>query len=604
MSALLTCHNLSKAFGTKQLFEEVSLVINEGDRIGLIGPNGAGKSTLLKIMLGLETPDVGTRALRKHAKVAYVPQIEPFTDEQTLHEVMREALADDHRDDHEKQLSLEKALSQIGFPKGDRKIGGLSGGWKKRLSIATALVKEPELLLLDEPTNHLDLESILWLESFLKSGKYTFLLISHDRTFLERVTSRVIELNRAYPQGTLESQGNYSGFLRRRAEFLETQRKQQQAMAAKVRREVEWLRRSPPARTTKSSSRIKRAHEAIAELAVLKERNRSKNTAVDFQSSQRQTKELVVLDGVSKAYGDNALFSKLSFTLTPGMHLGLCGPNGCGKSTLLKIIAGRVQSDAGEVRQAHGLRMVYFDQMKQELDPEITLKEALATDNDRVIYRGNPIHVNAWAERFLFRREQLPLKVGHLSGGEKSRVRIAQMMLEPADVLVLDEPTNDLDLPTLELLEENLKEFPGALILVTHDRYLMDRVCDLLLGFDSDQSGEVHSYADVLQWEAFQQEKKEAAKTERKQQNYQQRQKKKKASLSYKEKKELAGMEETILEKEGEVEELEEQLALPEIASDSGKVTELYATLEAARAEVERLYARWSELEAKQKGEA
>ncbi len=356
----------------------------------------------------------------------------------------------------------------------------------------------------------MDLEGISWLEKLITSASFACVVVSHDRYFLENISNGMAELSRVYPDGIFRTEGNYSTFLQRREEFLNAQAKHQEALANRVSIEIEWLRRGAKARTTKSKARIDAAGRMIGELAEVNARTQTAVTRIDFNASDRKTKKLIEMLGVSKTLGGRPLFRDLDLTLMPGRRVGLVGANGTGKSTLLKIIRSEITPDAGEVRRADNVRIVYFDQAREQLQPELTLRKALAAHGDSVIYQDQPVHVVAWAKRFLFRTDQLEMPVGRLSGGEKARVLIARLMLEPADVLLLDEPTNDLDIATLEVLEENLTEFPGALVLVTHDRFMLDRVSTLVMGLDGE--GGAQAFAEYAQWEQAQLSKKSPKK--------------------------------------------------------------------------------------------
>jgi ABC transport system ATP-binding/permease protein len=517
MAALLSCSALRKSLGARTLFDNFSLTLAEGDRTGLIGPNGSGKTTLLEILAGNEPPDSGTVAMRKLTRLAYVPQDSLFEPHETVRSVLTAALDGLSLDglsldDDQKHTDLEIMLSRAGFEDADTPAAALSGGWQKRLAIAAALVTAPDVLLLDEPTNHLDLDGILWLERALLAPN-ACLVVTHDRYFLENVATRVAEINRAYPQGAFQVRGNYSEFLERRQEFFEAQSKQQEALAGKVRREVEWLRRGPKARTSKSRSRIDAAGRLIDQLAEATARSVTATAQIDFTPSERKTKRLIEAEGIGKAFGDKRLFQNLNLTLSPGVRVGLVGSNGSGKTTLLKILQGEIEPDEGTIRRAEALRVVHFSQDRTaHFDPQTTLRRMLSPAGDSLIYRERAIHVAGWAKRFLFREEQLEMPMSRLSGGEKARVLIARLMLETADVLFLDEPTNDLDIPTLEVLEESLLEFPGALVLVSHDRYLLDRVSTVVIGLDGGGrarggdwtrgEGEAGVFADYSQWEA------------------------------------------------------------------------------------------------------
>src|SRR5579862_383136 len=473
---LLSVMGAGKSFGAAPLFSGITIHISEGERLGLIGPNGSGKSTLLKIVAGLLEPDTGSRTARKMTRIAYVPQEPEFAAGATVGRVLEEALPAHGLDELERAAAVNVTLGKAGFADGGAMVEALSGGWKRRLSIARELIRNPDVLLLDEPTNHLDLEGILWLEKLLEGAPFAAVVVSHDRYFLENVATEVGEINRAYPDGLFRATGNYADFLELREAFLEAQSEQQAALANKVRREVEWLRRGPKARTGKSRACIDAAHELMGELAEVSARNAVATTRIDFTASGRKTRKLIRADAISKDLGGRRLFRELSLALSPGMRLGLAGPNGSGKTTLLRVLRGEIEADAGWVERADGLRIVYFDQGREQLDPASPLREGLGAHGDSVIYRERPIHVAGWAKRFLFRPDQLDTPVGRFSGGERARIIIARLMLQPADVLLLDEPTNDLDIPTLEVLEESLTDFPGALVLVTHDRYLLDRV--------------------------------------------------------------------------------------------------------------------------------
>ena len=445
--------------------------------------------------------DSGDVAIRKGTRVSCVLQISEFAVGETIRTVVERALDQAQVAQSDRLSRIAEILGRAGFTDLDAKAANLSGGWRKRLAIVEALVQKPEILLLDEPTNHLDLAGIKWLEGVLQNATFASVIVSHDRYFLENVATEVVELNPAYENGALRVSGNYSAFLEAKELYLHAQRNRQEALENRVHTEIDWLRRGPKARTTKSKARIDKAHEMIGELAEMNARTRSSSARIDFSASHRKTKQLITLDGVRYDLGGRTLFRDIHFIITSGMRVGLVGPNGSGKTTLLRLLKGEVQATAGSMRQADSLRIVYFDQ-NRELDPDITLRRALAPDSDSVIYQDRVIHVGAWAARFLFTPEHLNQRIGRLSGGERARVLIAQLMLQPADVLLLDEPTNDLDIPTLEVLEESLLEYPGALVLVTHDRYMLDRVSTVVLGLDG--LGRAERFADYSQWEAWQ----------------------------------------------------------------------------------------------------
>jgi ATP-binding cassette subfamily F protein uup len=575
MPLLINLQEISKAFGAAPLFENVTMTVSDGDRIGLIGPNGAGKSTLLQILAGVQNPDKGIRSVRKLVRVGFVPQDSVFDAGVRVEDL----------------LSPE-TLGRAGFSDGNIEVASLSGGWKKRVSIAQELAKEPDVLLLDEPTNHLDLEGISWLEKLLTSASFACVVVSHDRYFLENISNGMAELSRVYPDGIFRTDGNYSTFLQRREEFLTAQAKHQEALANRVNIEIEWLRRGAKARTTKSKARIDAAGRMIGELAEVNSRTQTSVTRIDFNASDRKTKKLIEMVGVSKTLGGRPLFRDLDLTLMPGRRVGLVGANGTGKSTLLKIIRGEITPDSGEVRRADNVRIVYFDQAREQLQPELTLRKALAAHGDSVIYQDQTVHVVAWAKRFLFRTEQLEMPVGRLSGGEKARVLIARLMLEPADVLLLDEPTNDLDIATLEVLEENLTEFAGALVLVTHDRFMLDRVSTLVMGLDGE--GGAQAFAEYAQWEQAQLSRKSPKKE--KDGGGRQKESSGKKRLSYLEQRELETMERRIEEAEALVAGLEASLQDPAVNTNPEVLRTTYEESVAAQDVVHDLYERWGEL--------
>ena len=595
MALLLSSTGIAKSYGARALFQNLSLGISEGERLGLIGPNGSGKSTLLKILAGEIEPDAGTVSLRRLTRVGYVAQDSVLPEERTAAEVLAAALEGQPIEEAERDSRIHVTLGRAGFTDPGVRAGSLSGGWKRRLAIARELVQAPDILLLDEPTNHLDLEGILWLEKLLAGAGFASVIVSHDRWFLENAVNQMAELNRTYPEGLFRVDGNYSRFLEVKEEFLRAQQRLQESLSNIVRREVEWLRRGPKARGTKAKARIEEAERLIGELAEVSARTAKGAAQIDFTGSDRRTKRLVSVEGVAKSLGGRTLFCDLAFVLSPGARLGLVGQNGTGKTTLLRILNGEVPADTGEVRRADGLRIVYFDQGREQLDLNQTLRDGLGARGDYVIFRDRPMHVAGWARRFLFGPEQLDRPMASLSGGEQARVLIARLMLQPADLLLLDEPTNDLDIPTLEVLEDSLNEFPGALVLVTHDRFLLDRVANAVLGLDG--RGGAQLYADYWQWEqdqsARRQPKEEKAAPARSAAEPARK------KLSYLDAREWEGMEERILTAEEELTARQNELHAPEVVSDHLKLQEAYQRLQAAEENVARLYARWAELEAR-----
>ena len=568
----------------------------------MIGPNGAGKSTLLAVLAGEQDPDAGEVSVRKRARIGYIKQESNFAPGLTVRDVLVAALERAGVPEGEREGRLRETSGRIGFPRLEDEAAALSGGWRKRLAIAEAVVTGPDVLLLDEPTNHLDLAGIVWLEGLLKTAPFACVIVSHDRYFLENVATEMVELSRVYADGLLRVKGSYSKFLEGREQYLEAQTKQQDALKNRVKTEIEWLRRGPKARATKAKARIDNAHELIGQLKEVNARQQTSSATIEFSATERQTKRLVELVDASVELGGRVILEQLSMLVTNGVRVGLVGPNGSGKTTLLRLITGELAPTSGEVKRASTLRMVYFSQMR-EMDEGVTLRRALAPDSDSVVYQGRVVHVASYATKFLFTSEQLNQPVERLSGGERARVLIAKLMLEAADVLLLDEPTNDLDIQTLEILEESLLEYTGALILVTHDRYMLDRVSTVVLGLDG--KGGAETFADYSQWEQWRGVKEEtvapgaAGKAVASAGNGNGDSgaggggKKK---LSYMEQREFAGIE-------GEVEAADERLGAardrvedPAVATDAKALTEAWGEMERAQEEMDRLYARWAEL--------
>ncbi|MGH7242295.1 MAG: ABC-F family ATP-binding cassette domain-containing protein [Phycisphaerales bacterium] len=645
MAVLLTAQHLSKTFGSRTLFERVGISLHDRERLSLIGPNGSGKSTLLKIIAGMETTDEGDVTIRKGVRVAYVPQKDSFPEGSTILSAVVMALHDEIQagtlahlhDDHEAELAAELVLDRVGFLDLHQKTESLSGGQRKRLAIAREIAKEPDALLLDEPTNHLDVEGIDWLEGVLKAGPFASIVVTHDREFLETIATRIAELSRQYPQGLFAINGNYTEFLRRKQEFLDGQARQEQALANEVREDLRWLGRGAQARRTKSKSRIDASYKRMDVLADLRDRNAAaKATAIEWESTGRMTQKLLVARAITKSLGGKPLFTDLDLILSPQNVLGLLGPNGSGKSTLIKVLTGEIEPDPptpaalkaaaeavnlppglpapGTIKKADKLRTVIFSQHRTEINLGMTLAEALSPHSDAVIYRGATVHINTWARKFLFTAQQLKQPVRALSGGEQARIHIARLMLEPADVLVLDEPTNDLDIPSLEVLEESLEEFPGAVVLVTHDRAMLARLSTHIVALDG--LGNARHFSDYEQWERAHEASKvkpskqaakaapavgseTAASGEIGPANTGAAAPAKK-KLAYKEQRELAEIEPEIHKAEARASELEKQMNDPAVIGDFRKFEEVSREFASAQAKVSALFERWQELDARQ----
>jgi len=592
----ITIQSIHKSYGAQTLFSDLSLIFYENERTGLIGPNGSGKSTLLKIIAGHEYPDSGNISLKRNVKLVYLPQTDCFESGKTIHDILLKAMPKTI-ESWEADKHITKIQEQMDFQDLSLPVDNLSGGWRKRLSLANALLQKPDVLLMDEPTNHLDIEGIIWLEKLLINTPFAFVLVSHDRLFLENTTNRIIELNNKYQEGFFKVTGNYSSFVQKKEQYVNEQTNRQIVLSNKVRREMEWLRRGPKARTTKAKYRVNHALDLQDELNTLKTLNtQTQMTQIDFNGIYRKSKKLLVTTDLEITRNGQKLFQKLNLTLTPGVCLGIMGKNGSGKSTLIHLLNETLTPDHGVIEKMPGIKIVTFDQNRDKLNEDQTLKQALAPAGEHVIFRGQSIHISSWAKRFLFSFDQLKLPVSKLSGGEKARVIIANLMLQPADILLLDEPTNDLDIACLEVLEESLLDFPGAIVLITHDRFLLDRLSHLLLYLDSQGGSEF--FSDYYQWQTYYEEKKlHVPSRDKKIEKKSEPQSKKKTAFSFSDQKELSRIEKKIEKAEEKVLFYQEQLNHPDIQSHYEKLTEAYEKVQNEQKIVEALYHRWEELE-------
>lgn len=584
MPILVSAKDIRKSFGVRPLFEDVTFVVESGERVGLIGPNGAGKSTLLRVLAGKSTVDAGDLSFQRGLKVGFLEQTPVFAPGALVESAISA--------DGAEPAIVGEVLSRLELTGlAERSVDTLSGGWRKRVALARELVKQPELLLLDEPTNHLDIESILWLEGFLARSPFATVTVTHDRVFLKRVTNRILELDRRNPKGLLSVRGDYEEYLKRKTELLEQTEKRETVLKNTLRRETEWLRQGAKARTTKQQARIQAAAALKDTVEELEYRNQHRSTRLDFQSTDKKPKRLVEGQGLSKSYGDRRLFRNVDIFLGPGDRVGLLGNNGCGKSTLIRVLLGLEEADSGKVIRSEHLNPSYFEQNRETLDPNQTLRKTLCPHGDEVNYRGKMVHINGYLDRFLFRKEQIDMPIRNLSGGEQSRVLIARLMLKHANLLILDEPTNDLDVETLDILQDCLTDFDGAILLVTHDRYFLDQVATQILAFDD---GNVTAYADLHQW---QNRSKSSPKIDKKTEKEIAPDRKKK-KMSFNETRELAGMETKIQSTEAELKALQDASVNPEHQSNSKKLAELFQSIAEKQTELDALYARWAELEA------
>jgi ATP-binding cassette subfamily F protein uup len=597
MSVLMSVHELKFAFSHRILFEGLTFSINSGEKIALIGQNGAGKSTLLKILAGEMDADSGTVSRGRGLKLGYLPQTPTLPLHLTAREAIYESVTD--AEDWSQVGAAEEAMSRLQIR--DIKVSEMSGGWKKKVALARELAKNPDVLLLDEPTNHLDVESILWLEDWVRNSPLCIVVISHDRAFLNRVGKRVIEVDRRNPGGILSHDGNYEQFLIMKQEYLETMASREESLKNVLRREMEWLGRGAKARTTKQKARIDRAGDLKSEVADLSARNQNLTAKLEFDTGDdRGPKKLVELKEVSKTYGEKKILANFSLKVGPKTRLGLMGRNGVGKSTLIRLIAGGEEADVGTIERADRLQVSYFEQNRDALDPEISVLRSVCPYGETIEFQGRKMHVRGYLDRFLFSGPNVDVLVGKLSGGEQARLLLAQLMLRPANLLILDEPTNDLDMQTLGLLEDCLEEFPGAVILVTHDRSFMNAVCNQILA-----QPEMIFFSDIDQWEKwFKAElKKQGSAGETKFSSgtlLKEPDTKKKKKLSYKDQIEYDSMEATIADHEVRLGVLEAKSQKPEILANAVELQKITGEMAMIQMEVEKLYTRWAELEAKQ----
>lgn len=608
MPILISAHQLSKSFTARPLFDNISFSIETGQRIGLIGPNGAGKSTLLKVLAGHLSPDDGRLSVQRGLRIGYLEQVPHFSEGATIFSAVMEGSRDpdDWEEITKAQVIMDKLdlTEELGRP-GDMPVASLSGGWKKRVALARELVREPDLLLLDEPTNHLDVESIIWLEDFLSGSRIATLTITHDRAFLQRVSNQIIELDRRHKEGLIKVDGDYAKYLEVRADLLAAQEGHETKLRNTLRRETEWIRRGAQARQTKQQARIKGHGELSAQVEDLEKRNSDLKVRLDFQSAERNPKKLIEAKGISKSYKGRLIVPKLDLLIGPKSRIGLLGPNGCGKSTLIRMLVGTEAPDTGVVERAEQLQVSYFEQNRESLDPNLTVYNTVCPMGDYVDFGDTKIHARSYLTRFLFSYDQMEMPVGKLSGGEQSRLLIARLMLKKANVLILDEPTNDLDMATLDVLQEVLQEFNGAVILVTHDRYFLDQTTNQILAFGHDKKGHriIERFADLSQWETwnatqepFNKVTETAPAPVAAPATASASASVRKKKLSFNEQREFDGMEKKIQDTEAKLAAITEESALPEVVSNAKRLSEITQEMAALQAEIDRLYARWAEL--------
>jgi ATP-binding cassette subfamily F protein uup len=589
---IISTQEITKGFSEHPLFSKLSLAIHEQERLALIGDNGSGKSTLLKILAAIEEVDDGNVSFRKGLRCAYVPQQEDFPSGKSVGEILELALHQHGLDHGEIARRINIYLGATGFNDESVQVDGLSGGWKKRLSIACALALEPDCVLLDEPTNHLDIDSILWLENYLDTMRCAIVFVSHDRYFIERLATRVLEINKMYPNNAMVCDGGYADYIEFREERLEQLQQQRQSLTNKVRREVEWLRQGVKARTTKSRARINEAHRLIDNLKSAPT-GTQRRADIEFSSTQRKTKELIKVEEISQSMGGKELFSRVSLILSPGTRLAIVGPNGSGKTTFIRTLLGELEPTHGRITRAPGLRTAFLDQARRELKDDVTLRDFLCPHGDSVLYQGQSLHVAAWASRFLFSHHHLATTLGSLSGGERARALLAKSMSQECDILLFDEPTNDLDIATLDNLEESFEGFPGAIVLITHDRYLLERTGSAVLGL---RDGTGVLYGDYAQWESAKRDT-EAGRGRKESVKDAEGKPKQTTKLSYKDARDLSMIEDLIAKAEAKLTKIQQEMDSAQNATNASKLSELCEALTTQQQEVERLYERWQHLE-------
>ncbi len=630
----ITLDNASLAFGHHALLDKASFQLDPGERVGLIGRNGAGKSSLLKVIAGETNLDDGNVWRATSVRIVYVPQ-EPVLDpKHTVFEAvaeglgaMQQILVDYHEVTHsmgaadadidalmEKmqklqheldakdgwgmQAKVETVLSKLSLNP-DTPVASLSGGWRKRVALGRALVADPEVLLLDEPTNHLDLEAIQWLEELLLNFNGGVLFITHDRRFLNRLATRIVELDRGKLTDFI---GNYENYLIKKEELLAVEATHAAKFDKVLAQEEAWIRQGVKARRTRNEGRVRQLEKLRLERAARRERQG--NVKLSLDSGERSGKLVAELDNVIKAYGDRTLINGFTTRIMRGDRIGLLGPNGIGKTTLLKLILGEEEADSGIIQRGTNMNVAYFDQMREQLDEEATLADTISSGSDFVEIGNERKHVISYLEDFLFPPQRSRSPVKSLSGGERNRLLLARLFARPSNVLVLDEPTNDLDIDTLELLESLLQDFPGTLFLVSHDRAFLENTVTQVIAFEG--NGQLTEFGGGYDdWLRFTEQRASALISAPKTKAPEQKPatasaKPAKAKLSYKEQLELAELPEKIEKIETEIAAINMKLADPEIyKTDLDKATTLQIELTELDEALLNIIARWEELESK-----
>jgi ATPase subunit of ABC transporter with duplicated ATPase domains len=635
---VLSAQRVRKSFGAQPVLDDISLSIHDGERVGLIGRNGSGKSTLMKMLCGIEEPDDGLITRKQGIRVGYLHQECPLDPSITVGQALDDACSDLHallaRHDqlvammasgesgdadalqheyealcHELEVKgawdlqqdVNKVSRELALPDASRTISTLSGGELRRVDLAATLLSKPDVLLLDEPTNHIDTPSAEWIEKYLASYPGSCVLITHDRYFLEMVVNRIVEIefNRLY-----SFPGNYHRFLEYKSQLQESEAKSEDSRQNVLRRELDWLRRGPKARSTKQKARIKRYDDLEAQGGP----RSHKETSFEIPVPPRLGKRILDVDRLSCKMDGRILFKDVSLIMQKGMRLGIVGRNGCGKTTLLRSLMGEEEKARGKVVLGESTEFLYIDQTHSEIDPDQSILDFVSDGGNYIEVNGRRVYIPAYLERLLFDMDTVYSPMGNLSGGERNRVELAKKLLKGGNVLVLDEPTNDLDLPTLRVLEEAVEAFDGCAIIVSHDRYFINRLCTHLIVFEEDDDlyfsagnyDDYHAYHDQKIAEQKMSEKPQPSPAGNTPTVAPPVSNASPQRLTYKEKQELAEMEESILDAEGRVGELEARVSEPEFyQSDHKAVQEVLQHLERAREKVTTLYQRWNDLESR-----